>query len=292
MLASVNTLQKMLRIPSEIKASQFKSLKIQENTFVAYRSDVYPFKNDVFFEENAVIYVLEGDKIFSSTNEEVKVKKGDVLFVKRGFYLMSESIDASYRSLVFFFDEKILKEFVSQNLDLFTELSSNSNIKNEGLFKLESNEAFGKYVESLQPYFKNKTTFLNHFLKLKVQEMLLHLLELDKTKALNQLLFQIYQGQKSDLVYILNSFYLKPLTLKELARISGRSLSVFKREFSATFAMPPGVWIRDKKLEHAAFLLKNNMANVEQIAEEIGFESVSHFIKSFKLKYGVTPKQY
>ena len=45
----------MLRVPSEIAADQFESLKIQELTFVAYRSDVYPSKNEVFFEENAVI---------------------------------------------------------------------------------------------------------------------------------------------------------------------------------------------------------------------------------------------
>jgi AraC family transcriptional regulator, exoenzyme S synthesis regulatory protein ExsA len=68
-------------------------------------------------------------------------------------------------------------------------------------------------------------------------------------------------------------------------------LSVFKREFIVTYGVSPGQWIRDKKLEHAAFLLKNNMANVEQVAEEIGFESVSHFIKSFKAKFGKTPKQ-
>jgi AraC family transcriptional regulator, exoenzyme S synthesis regulatory protein ExsA len=281
----------MLRIPSEIQANQFESLKIQENTFVAYRSDVYPSKNDVFFEENAVIYVLEGDKIFSSTTEEVKVKKGDVLFVKRGFYLMSESINAAYKSLVFFFDEKILKEFVAQNLDLFTDLKESKISNTEGLLKLSSNEAFGKYIESLQPFFKTQTTFLNQFLKLKVQEMLLHLIELDKGKDLSSVLFQIYKGQKTELDYILNNYYLKPLTLSELAKISGRSLSVFKREFIVTYGVSPGQWIRDKKLEHAAFLLKNNMANVEQVAEEIGFESVSHFIKSFKAKFGKTPKQ-
>jgi AraC family transcriptional regulator, exoenzyme S synthesis regulatory protein ExsA len=282
----------MLRIPSEIQANQFESLKIQENTFVAYRSDVYPSKNDVFFEENAVIYVLEGDKIFNSTSEEVKVKKGDVLFVKRGFYLMSESIDASYRSLVFFFDEKILKEFVAQNLDIFKGLNESKGIESESLLKLNSNEAFGKYIESLQPFFKTQTTFLNQFLKLKVQEMLLHLIELDKGKDLSRLLFQIYKGQKTELDYILNTYYLKPLTLSELAKISGRSLSVFKREFNTRYGMSPGTWIRDKKLDHAAFLLKNNMANVVQIAEEIGFESVSHFIKCFKAKFGKTPKQF
>lgn len=280
----------MLRIPSEIKAHQFESLKIQDTTFVAYRSDVYPSKNDVFFEENAVIYVLEGDKIFSSSNAEVRVQKGDVLFIKRGYYLMSESINEAYKSLVFFFDDKLLKEFVGQNLTLFE--NRTSSLENKTLLLiLKSNEAFGKYVESILPYFKTKTKYLNQFLKLKVQELLLHLLEFDKNSQLNDLLFSIYIGQKTDISDVVNTFYLKPLNLNELARLSGRSLSAFKREFSIRFGVSPGLWIKDKKLEHAAFLLKNKMGNVEEVSESIGYESVSHFIKSFKTKFGHTPHQ-
>lgn len=280
----------MLRIPSEIQAHQFESLKIQENTFVAYRSDVYPSKNDVFFEENAVIYVLEGDKIFSSSTSEVRVQKGDVLFVKRGYYLMTESTNEDYKSLVFFIDEKILKEFVSQNLELFdniTHIDPNSS----WLLTLKSSEAFGKYIESILPYFKSKTKYLNQFLKLKVQELLLHLLEFDPNSQLKNLLFSIYAGQKADLEFVLNTFYLKPLTLDELAKLSGRSLSAFKREFLEVFGQSPGLWIKDKKLEHAAFLIKNKMGNVEEVADSIGYDSVSHFIKSFKKKYGYTPNK-
>jgi AraC-like DNA-binding protein len=280
----------MLRIPSQIQAHQFESLKIQENTFVAYRSDVYPSKNDVFFEENAVIYVLEGDKIFCSSSQEVRVQKGDVLFVKRGYYLMSESINEAYKSLVFFFDEKILKEFVSQNLELFNNISD-LDPNTSWLLTLKSNETFGKFIESIQPYFKTKTKYLNQFLKLKVQELLLHLLEFDSKNQLKNLLFSIYTGHKADLDFILNTFYLKPLNLNELAKLSGRSISAFKREFQRKFGVSPGVWIKDKKLEHGAFLLKNKMGNVEEVAELIGYESVSHFIKSFKDKYGITPKK-
>jgi AraC family transcriptional regulator, exoenzyme S synthesis regulatory protein ExsA len=280
----------MLRVPSEIEAQQFESLKIQETTFVAYRSDVYPSKNDVFFEENAVIYVLEGDKIFSSSVSEVRVQKGDVLFIKRGYYLMSESINESYKSLVFFFNDKILKEFVGQNLELFEKFNKN-NFENTQLLTLKSNDTFGKYVESLLPYFKTKTKYLNQFLKLKVQELLLHLLEFDKNNDLKDLLFSIYVGQKTDIEFVVNTFYLKPLNLSELAKLSGRSLSAFKREFLMRFGHSPGQWIKDKKLEHSAFLLKNKMANVEEVAEIVGYESVSHFIKAFKVRFGQTPHQ-
>jgi AraC family transcriptional regulator, exoenzyme S synthesis regulatory protein ExsA len=282
----------MLRIPSEIQAHQFESLKIQDTTFVAYRSDVYPSKNDVFFEENAVIYVHEGDKIFSSSHTEVRVQKGDVLFVKRGYYLMSESTNEAYKSLVFFIDDKLLKAFVGNNLELFENYQNQKIANSTLLLILKSNETFGKYVESILPYFKNKTKYLNQFLKLKVQELLLHLLEFDQNNLLKDLLFSIYAGQKAAIADVVNDFYQKPLNLNELARLSGRSLSAFKREFVQNYGVPPGTWIKDKKLEHAAFLLKNKLGNVEQIAENVGFDSVSHFIKSFKAKFDVTPHQF
>ena len=109
----------MLRVPSDISSQEFESLKIQDMTFVAYRNEVYPSRYEVFFEEHAVIVVLEGEKKFSSPTQEVHVEKGDILFIQRGFYLMSESINESYKSLVFFFDEKLLKEFVNLHPELF-----------------------------------------------------------------------------------------------------------------------------------------------------------------------------
>ncbi len=281
----------MLRVPSEIAADQFESLKIQELTFVAYRSDVYPSKNEVFFEENAVIYVLEGEKNFSSPDQQVIVKKGDAFFIRRGYYLMSESIDASYKSLVFFFDEKLIKDFVNQNLDLFPE--NNHRGKEPGtLLVLKTDEKFGKFVESIFPYFKSRTRYLNHFLKLKLQELLLHLLEFDNSDHLKKLLQAIYQGEKANLEYLMQNYYLKPLTLNELARISGRSLSAFKRDFQETFKSSPAAWIREKRLDRAAFLLKNSQDSVNEICEEVGFDNVSHFIKSFKEKFGITPAKY
>lgn len=281
----------MLRVPSEIKDNQFESLKIQEMTFVAYRSDVYPAKNDVFFEEHAVIYIIEGEKRFSSPTQDIYVHKGDVLFIRRGYYLMSESINESYKSLVFFFDEKLLKEFVSSNIELFSD--NNTNKKNENLLLiLKTNENFSKFIESIFPYFHTKTLYLNQFLRLKYQEILLHLLEFDHSNHLQNLLFTIYSGQKTDLDFLMNTYYLKPLSLQELAQISGRSLSAFKRDFQALFAISPALWIRNKKLEHAAFLLKNTSKNVYEISQEIGYESVSHFIKAFKSKYNCTPNQF
>ena len=181
-----------------------------------------------------------------------------------------------------------MKNCSNQNYALFEKANQPSS---GPILLLNSTPTFEKFVDSLLPYFDSKTAYLNQFLKLKFQELLLHLIEIDTTDQLKTVLFNIYRGQKTDLVYLLNEYYLKPLTINELARLSGRSLSAFKREFEEQFQTSPALWIKQKRLEHAALLLKNTSKNVSEICLEIGYESVSHFIKAFKEKYGFTPKK-
>ena len=296
----------MLRVPSSIRPGQFEALTIQRPTsdgsragesrsdrsamtFVAYRSDVYPERNEVFFEEHAVVVVLEGQKKFTSPTQELHVRKGDILFFQRGCYSMNESIDSSYRSLVFFVNEKLLKEFVGQHLMLFAKTSAP--LSSTLILSFVSSPAFALFIDSLLPYFGQNTLYRNELLRLKFQELLLHLLELDRDGQLRAILWHIYQGQKIDLDYLMNTYLLKPLSVNELARLSGRSLSGFKRDFEEVFRVSPGSWLRQKRLEHAHFLLRNTDKNVSEVSMEIGYESVSHFIKTYRHQYGSTPKQ-
>ena len=278
----------MIRVPSLIHAGEFQSLKIQDMTFVAYRNQDPPLKNEVFFEEHAVIFVLEGEKKFVSPTQTIHVRKGHIVFIRRGYYLMQETIDSNYRSLVFFFNEKLLKEFVGLHLELFE-----NTLMAEGdtstLLVFEITESLDKFTESIFPYFHHETPYLNHFLRLKLQELLLHILEIDVSGQFKGILFSLYKGEKVDLQYLMNSYYLKPLSLEELSRLSGRSLSAFKRDFQEQFNTSPALWIKNKRLEYASLQLEKTHKNVSEISMEIGYESVSHFIKAYKEKFGQTP---
>ena len=305
----------MIRVPSLIHAGEFQSLKIQDMTFVAYRNQDPPLKNEVFFEEHAVIFILEGEKKFVSPTQTIHVRKGHIVFIRRGYYLMQETIDTNYRSLVFFFNEKLLKEFVGLHLEMFTpapsaleaapqppegELKTDYETPSLGaggdtsdgsglLLVFEITESLHKFTESIFPYFYHKTPYLNHFLRLKLQELLLHILEIDVSGQFKSILFSLYKGEKADLEYLMQSYYLKPLSLEELSRLSGRSLSAFKRDFQKQFNTSPALWIKNKRLEYAGLQLGKTNKNVSEISMEIGYESVSHFIKAYKEKFGQTP---
>ena len=278
----------MIRVPSLIHAGEFQSLKIQDMTFVAYRNQDPPLKNEVFFEEHAVIFVLEGEKKFVSPTQTIHVRKGHIVFIRRGYYIMQETIDSNYRSLVFFFNEKLLKEFVGLHLELF-ENTLFADGDASTLLVFEITESLDKFTESIFPYFHYETPYLNHFLRLKLQELLLHILEIDVSGQFKSILFSLYKGEKVDLEYLMNSYYLKPLSLEELSRLSGRSLSAFKRDFQEQFKTSPALWIKNKRLEYAGLQLEKTHKNVSEISMEIGYESVSHFIKAYKEKFGQTP---
>ena len=283
----------MIRVPSLIHAGEFQSLKMQDSTFVAYRSHDAPLRNEVFFEEHAMIFVLEGEKKFVSETQEIFVKKGDMIFIKRGYYFMQETIDKNYRSLVFFFNDKLLTEFTNQHIDIFTNFENpktNTNDKPLLIFNTSSN--LEKFIDSILPYFQNQSKLLNHFLRLKLHELLLLTLDIDLKDEFKNFLFSIHKGEKADLEFLLNSYYLKPLSMNELSRLSGRSLSAFKRDFQKQFGHSPAHWIKNKRLDYAKMQLENSSKNVSEICLEISYESVSHFIKAFKERFGTTPSGF
>lgn len=102
-----------------------------------------------------------------------------------------------------------------------------------------------------------------------------------------------HTGKKTiDLKTVMSENFLYNLKIEEFAALCGRSLSAFKRDFYATFGTTPSRWIKAKRLEYAKRLLVESELNINQISYDSGFINSSHFIRSFKEKYSLPPKQF
>ncbi len=82
------------------------------------------------------------------------------------------------------------------------------------------------------------------------------------------------------------------LTLEEYAKLCGRSLASFKRDFEKIYQTTPGKWLKEKRLAHAKFLLETTDLNISEIVMEAGFENTSHFARIFKNQYGHPPLKF
>ncbi len=112
----------------------------------------------------------------------------------------------------------------------------------------------------------------------------------------NRLDFQnskaLKKNTRVDLQSIMSENFLYNLKVEEFAKLCGRSLSAFKRDFRSVYNTTPSRWIKSKRLEHAKTLLLESDLNINQISYDCGFINSSHFIKSFKDKYSLPPLQY
>ena len=91
---------------------------------------------------------------------------------------------------------------------------------------------------------------------------------------------------------VMSKNFLYNLKVEEFAKLCGRSLSAFKRDFKITFNTTPSRWIKSKRLEYARVLLEESNLNINQISYDCGYINSSHFIKSFKEKYNIPPHKY
>ena len=82
----------------------------------------------------------------------------------------------------------------------------------------------------------------------------------------------------------------QPISINQLAYELNMSDTNFCNSFKKIIGITPKEYITNLKLTHAKEMLKNQ--NVTEVAYDLGYENISHFIALFKIKYGITPKQY
>jgi AraC-like DNA-binding protein len=81
-----------------------------------------------------------------------------------------------------------------------------------------------------------------------------------------------------------------PHTVESLAEVASMSRSAFAQTFARAFGLPPMSMVRRIRLERAWGLLeRGDGLPMETVARRVGFSSRSHFSRTFKRHFGVSP---
>ncbi len=84
----------------------------------------------------------------------------------------------------------------------------------------------------------------------------------------------------------------RPHNLESLAQSCNMSRTTFAKRFSEAFDRSPMNFVSEIRMRNSAKLLIQSEYPIKQIATRVGYDSRSHFSRSFKEFYGVSPADY
>ena len=81
-------------------------------------------------------------------------------------------------------------------------------------------------------------------------------------------------------------------SVSQLASECNVSEVYLRRKFSETMGVSPAKYRNELRLNKAISYLKFGDISVQEISDTLGYATVSHFIKEFKSRFGISPLQY
>ena len=148
------------------------------------------------------------------------------------------------------------------------------------------------FIESLALYFAHPELMNPDLLLLKIKEIVLILMQTSDASTLSSLFLDLYSPRQATISEVMENHLHSDLSIDELAKLAGLSISTFKREFQKQFQDTPANYLKDKRLEETQKLLLKTDLSVSEICYRVGFKDIAHFSRSFKQKYQVSPSVF
>lgn len=259
---------------------------LESNNLKLLYYDLSPMSSDYkSYEYSRLCTIIEGCK-------HVSVNKDINFTYKPGQFILLPphtnihlGIDAPTKALVFELNNNLLKK-VTEKISIDIDANYESLVEDRffrGNIQGELDTCLKKlYSISAKPN-KNKEFLLD----LYGQELVYYLVQI---KGIQQVIkFEDNNPIHKSINYIQNNIR-QPLCIKQLAYDLNMSEANFCNSFKKIIGVTPREYITNLKLTQAKDMLKNQ--NVTEVALDLGYENISHFIEIFKNKYGITPKQY
>ena len=240
--------------------------------------------HEPFVAQHALTFVVSGELHFHTPYGIKSATKGCLGFVRKNQLVKPvklPEVDKPFMSISILFDNAALQAY-----------SMESNIRATGVYTGESIlelpvDPFMKgYLDSLVPYFEYPEQMTGILARAKTTEAIELLL---RDAGMKNILFDFSEPFKIDLEAYMNKYFIYNVPISQFARLTGRSLSAFKRDFAKIFNTSPEKWLQKRRLEQAHYLITQKGTRPSEVYLEVGFENLSHFSYAFKKQFGVAP---
>jgi AraC-like DNA-binding protein len=241
--------------------------------------------NEQYVCEHALGYIISGETHIQTPDGTKVFGEGQIGLVRRNLLVKSIKVPPAggeFKSINIFLDQDFLRKYWAEN-----GLSAVGKYTGSPIVILPPDPYIKGYFNSLMPYFENNSQPKPVLADIKTTEAVELLLRLNPD--LKYFLFDFTEPYKIDLEAYMNKHFMFNVPMAQFAKLTGRSLASFKRDFEKVFQEPPGQWLQKKRLSEAHYLISEKGRKPSEVYMDVGFENLSHFSYSFKKAYGIAP---
>ena len=261
----------------------YRQLSCGESLITLFNCPLENKYEDVWSHYNYIVYVMEGRKIWHTAHGSYDLREGSCVLVRKGAGIVEQFFEARFCLVMFFVPD----EFICNVLKRKSTPLPKSGKGYDPVIAIDNNAAVHAFFQSMMPYFEASRKPDQALLELKFTELILTIADNPANMELLSYFCSLLQEpQGVSLQRVMEDNYCFNLKLEGFAQLSARSLSAFKRDFLRLYHTTPGKWLMEKRLNHASHLLTNMGKTVAETAFECGFESASHFSRSFRQRFG------
>ncbi|GGC23280.1 hypothetical protein GCM10011386_13970 [Parapedobacter defluvii] len=263
------------------------SNKVTPDVFVFTIDAEKEKESDRFLSESILALQISGQLTLKTNIEKIVIKPGDILLVRKHQFVKvtKTPIDKEYQKAILL----ILKDDILRKYALENQIDNNEKYNGPSNILIPESAFLRGFFNSLIPYTQNHKNINDQLSSIKVKEAV-QLLLLTKPELKN-FFFDFSEPYKIDLEKFMLSNYKFNVPIENFAKLTGRSLAGFKRDFQKTFGVPPRQWLQNKRLIEAHFQIEKNNKKPSAICFELGFESLAHFSYAFKKQFGYAPTE-
>jgi AraC family transcriptional regulator, exoenzyme S synthesis regulatory protein ExsA len=257
-----------------------------DSLFTLYNCGLKNKFEDLWSHHNYIVYVIEGRKIWHTGHGSYDLREGSCVFVRKGASIVEQFIDTEFCFFLFFIPD----DFICDVLKSKSNPIGKSGKKYDPVITIDNCATVHSFFHSMMSYFTASRKPDQSLLELKFRELILTIADNPENKELLSYFCSLLrEPQTVSLQKVMEDNFCFNLKMEEFAKITSRSLSAFKRDFVRVYNTTPGRWLMEKRLNNALHLLTNMGKTVGEAAFESGFESPSHFSRSFRQRFGNSP---
>jgi AraC-like DNA-binding protein len=259
--------------------------RVLEDSFVYSCTFGQQRSYEQFVPYHVLAFQFSGETHIQHQNGKLVLKKNQMLLAQKNQLAKSIKIPATdkvYKIISVIITDAALQQYARDN-----SIHENKNYTGEKNLLMKPDALLKSYFQSLLPYAEQSEKISKKLAAIKTNEAIELLLHLKS--SLKSFLFDFSEPYKIDLEKFMLQNYHYNVPIEHFAKLTGRSLAAFKRDFSHIFQTSPRKWLQEKRLAEAYYLIEQKKRKPAEIYLEVGFENLSHFYTSFKQQFGVTP---